>query len=95
MLKNKNKTRTFVLLYINSSKHAFIHEKFAQEICEKLFILFQKLIKVKFIRKYDEKTNVAITHVIYSIMIVNEHRKNLTFLLIKKLENHRLILNKS
>ena len=80
---------------ISNSKHAFIDKKFAQKICDKLNILFQELIKVEFIRKYDEKTNVVIIHVIYFILIVNEHRKNLTFLLIIKLKNYKLILKKS
>ena len=95
MSKNKNKIQTFVLLNTYSSKHAFIDEKFAQKVCEKLFISFSKLLKIKFNRKYDKKTDVAITHVIYSIRIVNEHRKNLTFLLITKLKNYKLILKKS
>ena len=95
MLKNKNEIKTSTLLNTDNSKHTFIDDKFTQKICEKLFISFQKLIKVKFIRNYDEKTDVAIMHVIYFIMIVNEHRKNLTFLLITKLENHKLILKKS
>ena len=93
-LKNKNKLKTTALLNIDNSKHAFIDKEFAREICDKLNISFQELVKVKFIRKYDEKTNVAITHVIYFILIVNEHRKSLTFLLITKLENHKLILKK-
>ena len=85
-LKNENEIKTFVLLNTDSSRHAFINKKFAQKICEKLFLLFQKLIKIKFIRKYDEKTDFAITYVIYFIIILNEHRKNLTSLLITKLE---------
>ena len=52
-------------------------------------------MKVKLIRKYNEKTNVVIIHVIYFILIVNKHRKSLTFLLIIKLKNHKLILKKS
>ena len=95
MLKNESKIKTFALLNIDNSKHAFIDEKLVQKHCEKLFVSFQKLIKVKFIRKYDKKINIAITHVIYFIMVVNEHRKNLTSLLITKLKNHKLILKKS
>ena len=75
MLKTKNKIETFVLLNINNSKPAFIDEKFVHKICEKLLISFQKSIKIKFIPKYDEKTIFAITHAIYIIIIVNEHRK--------------------
>ena len=94
-LENKDEFKTTALLNIDSSKHAFIDKEFARKICDKLNISFQELIKAKFIREYDEKTNVVIIHVIYFILTVNDHRKNLTFLLIIKLENHKLILKKS
>ena len=95
ILKNKNELKITVLLNIDNSKHAFIDKEFARKICDKLNISFQELIKVKLIRKYDEKTDVAIIYVIYFILFVNDHRKNLTFLLIIKLKNHKLILKKS
>ena len=95
ILENKDEFKTTVLLNTDSSKHAFIDKEFARKICDRLNISFQELIKTKFIRKYDEKTDVVITHVIYSILTVNDHRKNLTFLLIIKLKNHKLILEKS
>ena len=95
ILKNKDEFKTIVLLNTDDSKHAFIDKKFARKVCDRLNISFQKLIKIKFIRKYDEKTDVAIIHVIYFILTVNDHRKNLTFLLIIKLKNHKLILEKS
>ena len=88
-LENKNELKTIALLNIDNSKHVFIDKKFAREVCDKLNISSQELIKVKLIRKYDEKTDVVITHVIYFILTVNKHRKNLTFLLIIKLENHK------
>ena len=94
-LENKNELKTTALLNIDSSEHAFIDKEFARKICDKLNISSQELIKTKFIRKYDEKTDVAIIHVIYFILTVNDHRKNLTFLLIIKLKNHKLILKKS
>ena len=95
MLKNKNKNKTFILLNIDNSEHAFIDKKLTQKQCEKLFISFQKLIKIKFIQKYDKKTKVAIMHVIDFIMIVNKHRKIFTSLLITKLKSYKLMLNKS
>ena len=95
ILKNKDEFKTIVLLNTDSSEHAFIDKKFARKIFDRLNISSQELIKVKFIRKYDEKTDVAIIHVIYFILTVNDHRKNLTFLLIIKLENHKLILERS
>ena len=87
MLKNASKIKTSALLNTDNLKYAFIDEK--------LFLSFQKLIKVKFIRKYDKKIDVAITHVIFFIIIVNKRQKNLSFLLITKLKNYELILKKS
>ena len=94
-LENKDEFKTITLLNTDNSKHAFIDKEFARKICDRLNISFQELIKIKFIRKYDEKTNVAITHVIYFILTVNDHRKSLTSLLIIKLKNHKLILKRS
>ena len=93
-LKNKENIKTFALLNTDNSKIVFIDIEFAQQICNKLNISFQKLVKVKFIRDYKEKANIFIPHVIYAIMIVNKHRKNSTSLLITKLKNHKLILGK-
>ena len=39
-LKNNDEFKTSDLLNIDSTKHAFIDEKFAQEICKKLQITF-------------------------------------------------------
>ena len=41
-LINKIKIKTFVLLNIDNSKIAFIDTEFAQKICDKLNVLFQK-----------------------------------------------------
>ena len=57
-------------------------------------IAFQQLLKLKFIREFDDKSKITVTHVIYFIMTVNKHRKNLISLLITKLRNHKLILKR-
>ena len=94
-LKRKKENKTIVLLNIDNSEIVFIDIEFALKICDKLNISFQELRKVKFIRDYNEKIDTSIIHVIYSIIIVNKHRKSLTSLLITKLENYKLILKKS
>ena len=93
-LENKDELKTTALLNTDNSEHAFIDKKFARKVCDKLNISFQELIKVKLIREYNEKTNVVIIYVIYFILTVNDHRKNLTSLLIIKLKNHKLILKR-
>ena len=93
-LKNNDEFKTFDLLNTDSIEHAFIDEKFARKVCEKLQIAFQQLLKLKFIREFDDKSKITVTHVIYFIMTVNKHRKNLISLLITKLRNHKLILER-
>ena len=93
-LKNNDEFKTSDLLNTDSTKHAFIDEKFAREVCEKLQIAFQQLLKFKFIREFDDRSEITVTHVIYSIMTVSRHRKNLISLLITKLRNYKLILKK-
>ena len=93
-LKNNDEFKTFDLLNIDNTEHAFIDEKFARKVCEKLQIAFQQLLKFKFIREFDDRLKINVTHVIYFIMTVNRHRKNLISLLITKLRNHKLILER-
>ena len=84
-LRNEDKIKTSDLLNIDNTEHAFIDKKFAQNFFKKIVLIVQELIKFKFIRKYDDKSNITVTHVIYSSMIVNEYRKSLISLLITKL----------
>ena len=65
-LKNKDEFRTTALLNIDSSKHAFIDKKFAQEICDKLNISLQELIKAKLIRKYSLRSKVCVPRRFYT-----------------------------
>ena len=48
-LKNNDEFKTSDLLNTDSTEHAFIDEKFARKICEKLQITSQQLLKLKFI----------------------------------------------
>ena len=43
-LKNNDELKTSDLLNTDSTEHAFIDEKFARKICEKLQITFQQLL---------------------------------------------------
>ena len=83
-LKNNDEFKTFDLLNTDNTEHAFIDEEFARKVCKKLQITFQQLLKLKFIREFDDKSEITVIHVIYSIMIVSKHRKNLTSLLITR-----------
>ncbi len=83
------------MINIDVIEYAFIDESIAQSLCEILKIESVQLIKKRLIRVYDERKNQVITHVIYSKMIIQEHTKSLIFMLIIRLEQQILILEKS
>jgi hypothetical protein len=83
------------MINIDVIEYAFIDESIAQSLCETLKIESVQLIKKKLVRVYDERKNQVITHVIYLKMIIQEHTKNLIFMLIIRLEQQILILEKS
>jgi hypothetical protein len=83
------------MINIDVTEYAFIDETVAQSLCETLKIEFVQLIKKRLIKVYDERKDQIITHVIYSKMIIQEHTENLTVMLIIKLRQQTLILDKS
>ncbi len=91
----RNKILTIAMIDIDVTEYAFVDESSAQSLCEILKIEFVQLIKKRLIKAYDERKNQIITHVIYSKMIIQRHFESLTLILIIKLEQQILILNKS
>jgi predicted N-acetyltransferase YhbS len=83
------------MINIDVTEYAFVDESVAQSLCEILKIEFIQLIKKKLVRVYDERKNQVITHVIYSKMTIQEHIESLIFMLIIKLRQQILILEKS
>ncbi len=83
------------MIDIDVIEYAFIDESIAQSLCEILKIESVQLIKKRLVRVYDERKDQVITHVIYSKMIIQEHTKSLIFMLIIRLEQQILILEKS
>jgi hypothetical protein len=83
------------MIDINVIKYAFVDELIAQSLCEILKIELVQLIKKRLIRIYDERKNQIIIHVIYSKMTIQEHIESLIFMLIIKLKQQILILEKS
>jgi hypothetical protein len=64
-------------------------------ICETLKISSMKLNKSRKIKEYDERMSDSIIHVIYSRMIIRNHVESSILLLITKLDQHDIILEKS
>jgi hypothetical protein len=91
----KNKIFTIAMINLDVIKYAFIDESIAQSLCEILKIEFVQLIKKRLMKAYDEQKNQIITHVIYSKIIIQKHIENFIFMLIIKLKQQILILNKS
>jgi hypothetical protein len=75
--------------------YSFVNSTIVRSICETLKISSMKLNKSRKIKKYDERMSDSITHVIYSRMIIRDHVESSTLLLITKLDQHDIILEKS
>ncbi len=74
--------------------YSFIDIDIAQQICEALEISLLKLNKLREVKNYDEKRNKDIIHAIYSFMIIQNHTENWISMMIIKLDQHSIILNK-
>jgi hypothetical protein len=75
--------------------YSFIDINIAHKMCELLSIVFLKLNKSREVKNYDERRSKNIIHVIYSFMIIQNHTKSSIFMMIIKLDQHSIILNKS
>ena len=82
------------LLNIDAIDYLFINEDIAHIACKKLKLKFVFLLKFRSLKGFDGKSTTFIIHVIYFFLIVQNHRKALTLMLITKLNNHHLILSK-
>jgi alpha-N-acetylglucosamine transferase len=91
----RNKILTIAMIDIDVTEYAFVDETVAQSLCEALKIESVQLIKKSLIKVYDERKDQIITHVIYSKMIIQRHTESLTLMLIIKLRQQTLILDKS
>jgi hypothetical protein len=54
-------------------EYSFINTAVAQQVCETLEIKLLKLSKSREVKKYDERRDKNITHVIYSLMTIRNH----------------------
>jgi hypothetical protein len=75
--------------------YSFIDTDIAHQVCEMLKIILLKLNKSREIKNYDERRNKNITHVIYSFMTIQDHTKSSISMMIIKLDQHSIILEKS
>jgi hypothetical protein len=86
---------TITMINIDVIEYAFVDESIVQSLCDALKIEFVQLMKKRLIKAYDDRKDQVITYVIYFKMIIQKHIENLIFMLIIKLKQQILILDKS
>jgi molybdopterin/thiamine biosynthesis adenylyltransferase len=92
-LKDEYKTRS--MIDNDCTEYFFIDINIAHEMCEALEISLLKLNKSREVKNYDERRSKNITHAIYSSMTIQNHTKSFTSMMIIKLDQHLIILEKS
>ncbi len=84
------------LIDIEAADYSFIDEVIAQIVCDQLQIESLTLIKTKSIREFDDHyAKKLITHVIYLNLTVQNHTIEIAFMLITRLNQHQMILEKT
>lgn len=89
----KNKYKIIAMINTKSNNYEFINFVIARETCEILKIKFVELVKYWSAKKYNDKTKLFITHVIYSKITIEFYSKSLTSLIITSLTNYFVILS--
>jgi hypothetical protein len=90
----RDKIFIIAMIDIDVIEYAFVDESIAQSLCEILKIESVQLIKKRLIKVYDERKNQIIIHVICSKMIIQKHIESFISMLIIKLKQRTLILEK-
>jgi len=84
------------LIDTEAADYSFIDELIAQNVCDHLQIKPLSLIKLKSIREFDDHyAKKLITHAIYSNLTVQDHMKRFASMLITRLDQHQMILEKT
>ncbi len=84
------------LIDTEAADYLFIDELIAQNVCDHLQIESLFLIKLKSIREFDDHyAKKFIIHAIYSNLTVQDHMKRFVSMLITRLDQHQMILEKT
>jgi hypothetical protein len=94
-LDNDSKYKIKIMIDNDCIDYSFIDIDIAHKVCELLRIESLQLNKFREVKSYDERRNKDIIHVIYSFMIIQDHTKSCISMMIIKLDQHSIILNKS
>jgi hypothetical protein len=93
-LKLDNEFIIKTMINNDCTDYSFIDIDIAQQVCEALRISFLKLNKFREVKNYNERRSKDIIHAIYSLMIIQNHIENSISMIIIKLNQHSIILNK-
>jgi hypothetical protein len=91
-LDHQNEYKIRAMINNDCIEYFFIDISIAHKVCESLRISSLKLNKFREVKKYDERRDKDITHVIYSFMTIQDHTKSFTSMMIIKLDQHSIIL---
>jgi hypothetical protein len=84
------------LIDIEAADYSFIDEVTAQIVSDQLQIESLTLIKAKSIQEFDDHyAKKLITHVIYSNLTVQDYTIDIASMLITRLDQHQMILEKT
>jgi hypothetical protein len=92
-LKDEYKTRA--MIDNECIDYSFIDTDIAHKVCELLRIESLQLNKLREIKNYDERRSKDIIHAIYSSMTIQNHTESCISMMIIKLDQHSIILEKS
>ncbi len=85
--------KSFALINIEVIDMTFIDESLMSELCECFDIQSILLSKSKLIQLYDEIFDwKSITHALYTLIMIQEHKNEMMFLLITRLDQHKIII---
>ncbi len=85
--------RFFALINTEVTDMTFIDKFLMSKLCERFDIQSISLSKSKLIQLYDEIFNrKLITHALYTLIIIQEHKNEMMSLLITCLDQHKIII---
>ena len=85
--------RFFALINTEIINMIFIDESLMFELCKCFNIQSISLSTSKLIQSYDETSDwKSITHALYTLIMLQEHKNEMMFLLITHLEQHKIII---
>ncbi len=88
--------RFFALINTEVTDMTFIDKSLMSELCECFDIQLILLLKSKLIQLYDETSDwKSITYALYTLIMIQEYKNEMIFLLITHLDQHKIIIENS